>query len=49
MSISRWSATRLSSFNPKGTVFAEYTALANQFKAVNLGQGFPALPVCGLM
>ena len=26
------------------TVFAEFTALANQHQAVNLGQGFPDFP-----
>jgi len=42
-SISTRAASRLLKFDPKGTVFSEYTALANQFKAVNLGQGFPTL------
>lgn len=38
-------AGRLSSISPSGSVFAEYTALAIKWKAVNLGQGFPTLPV----
>ncbi|KAI9104072.1 pyridoxal phosphate-dependent transferase [Phlyctochytrium arcticum] len=38
-------ADRLSSLDPGGTVFAEFTALANKSNAVNLGQGFPTLPV----
>ncbi|TPX38520.1 hypothetical protein SeMB42_g06695 [Synchytrium endobioticum] len=36
---------RLGSLDPGGTVFAEYTALAIKHNAVNLGQGFPTLPV----
>ncbi|KAJ3260815.1 Kynurenine--oxoglutarate transaminase 3 [Boothiomyces macroporosus] len=43
--ISQFSAKRLNSLDPNGTVFAEYTALANKHKAVNLGQGFPTLHV----
>ncbi|KAJ8331186.1 arylformamidase [Batrachochytrium dendrobatidis] len=43
--ISSKAAHRLSSLNPGGTVFAEFTALANKHKAINLGQGFPTLPV----
>lgn len=39
------SADRLKTLNPAGSVFAEYTALANRHQAVNLGQGFPTLPV----
>jgi kynurenine--oxoglutarate transaminase/cysteine-S-conjugate beta-lyase/glutamine--phenylpyruvate transaminase len=39
------SAERLSNLDPNGTVFSHYTALANKHKAVNLGQGFPTLPV----
>lgn len=35
-------ATRVRSFGP--TVFAEYTALAIEHNAVNLGQGFPNFP-----
>jgi len=35
-------AERVRSFG--ATVFAEFTALANQHKAVNLGQGFPDFP-----
>ena len=35
-------ATRVQSFGP--TVFAEYTALAIEHDAVNLGQGFPNFP-----
>ncbi len=35
-------ARRVRSFGT--TVFAEFTALANQVKAVNLGQGFPDFP-----
>jgi len=31
-------AARLKTLNPEGTVFAEFTALANEHKAVNLGQ-----------
>jgi aspartate/methionine/tyrosine aminotransferase len=31
--------------DPGGTVFAEFTALALKHNAVNLGQGFPTLPV----
>ncbi|KAJ3169427.1 Kynurenine--oxoglutarate transaminase 3 [Geranomyces variabilis] len=38
-------AQRLATLDPSGTVFAEFTALANKHGAVNLGQGFPALPV----
>ncbi len=36
------SAARVQGFGP--TVFAEFTALANQVGAVNLGQGFPNFP-----
>jgi kynurenine--oxoglutarate transaminase/cysteine-S-conjugate beta-lyase/glutamine--phenylpyruvate transaminase len=43
--ISNRSAERLSKLDPNGTVFSHYTALANKHKAVNLGQGFPTLPV----
>jgi aspartate/methionine/tyrosine aminotransferase len=43
--ISTRAANRLSCLNPSGSVFAEYTALSNKHKSVNLGQGFPALPV----
>lgn len=43
--ISKKSCLKLQSFDPKGTVFAEYTALANKHSAINLGQGFPSLPV----
>jgi kynurenine--oxoglutarate transaminase/cysteine-S-conjugate beta-lyase/glutamine--phenylpyruvate transaminase len=43
--ISAFSALRLSKLDPKGTVFSEYTALANLHKSTNLGQGFPTLPV----
>lgn len=35
-------ANRIKTFDPSGTVFAEFTALANKHKAINLGQGFPA-------
>ncbi|KAJ3155409.1 hypothetical protein HDU86_004311 [Geranomyces michiganensis] len=38
-------ARRLGTLDPSGTVFAEFTALANKHGAVNLGQGFPTLPV----
>ncbi|KAI8591951.1 pyridoxal phosphate-dependent transferase [Geranomyces variabilis] len=38
-------AQRLATLDPSGTVFAEFTALANKHGAVNLGQGFPAIPV----
>ena len=31
-------AARLTTLNPEGTVFAEFTALANEHKAINLGQ-----------
>ncbi|KAI8920725.1 pyridoxal phosphate-dependent transferase [Entophlyctis helioformis] len=43
--ISAKAASRLATLDPAGTVFAEYTALAIQHGAVNLGQGFPTLPV----
>ncbi|RKO92833.1 pyridoxal phosphate-dependent transferase [Blyttiomyces helicus] len=39
------SADRLSTLDPSGTVFAEFTGLAIEHNAVNLGQGFPTLPV----
>ncbi|KAJ3102000.1 Kynurenine--oxoglutarate transaminase 3 [Phlyctochytrium planicorne] len=39
------SAKRLDTLDKSGTVFAEFTALAIQHNAVNLGQGFPTLPV----
>ncbi|KAI8817180.1 pyridoxal phosphate-dependent transferase [Fimicolochytrium jonesii] len=39
------SADRLSTFDPAGTVFSEFTALAIKHNAVNLGQGFPTFPV----
>lgn len=39
------SAKTLQHFDPAGTVFAEFTGLANEHKAVNLGQGFPTLPL----
>ena len=35
-------AARIRGFG--ATVFAEFTALANQTGAVNLGQGFPKFP-----
>ncbi|TPX57320.1 hypothetical protein PhCBS80983_g03904 [Powellomyces hirtus] len=38
-------ARRLESLDPAGTVFAEFSALALKHGAVNLGQGFPTLPV----
>ncbi|KAJ3060284.1 Kynurenine--oxoglutarate transaminase 3, partial [Quaeritorhiza haematococci] len=38
-------STKLASLDPNGTVFAEFTALAIKNNAVNLGQGFPTLPV----
>lgn len=37
-------AARLKTLNPEGTVFAEFTALANEHKAVNLGQVRKAPP-----
>ena len=43
--ISPRSATRINNFDPNGTVFSHYTALANKFNAINLGQGFPNLPI----
>ncbi|KAL2917600.1 arylformamidase [Polyrhizophydium stewartii] len=43
--ISLKAASRLATLNPAGSVFAEYTALAIKHQAVNLGQGFPTLPV----
>ncbi|KAJ3022489.1 Kynurenine--oxoglutarate transaminase 3 [Thoreauomyces humboldtii] len=43
--VSAKAARRLASLDPRGSVFAEYTALANAHGAVNLGQGFPTLPV----
>jgi aspartate/methionine/tyrosine aminotransferase len=43
--ISTRSAKRLSHLDPNGTVFSYYTALANKHQAINLGQGFPTLPV----
>ncbi|KAJ3216112.1 Kynurenine--oxoglutarate transaminase 3 [Dinochytrium kinnereticum] len=43
--ISAKSAKRLDTLDKSGTVFAEFTALAIQHDAVNLGQGFPTLPV----
>ncbi|KAH6563285.1 hypothetical protein BASA50_002371 [Batrachochytrium salamandrivorans] len=43
--ISSKAASRLGTLNPGGTVFAKFTALANKHKAINLGQGFPTLPV----
>ncbi|KAJ3054649.1 Kynurenine--oxoglutarate transaminase 3 [Rhizophlyctis rosea] len=43
--ISPKSANRLDTLDPSGTVFAEFTALAIKHDAVNLGQGFPTLPV----
>ncbi|KAI9203137.1 pyridoxal phosphate-dependent transferase [Polychytrium aggregatum] len=43
--ISPKSAQRLGALDPNGTVFAEFTALAIKHNAVNLGQGFPTLPV----
>ncbi|KAJ3031124.1 Kynurenine--oxoglutarate transaminase 3 [Rhizophlyctis rosea] len=43
--ISPKAASRLNSLDPSGTVFAEFTALAIKHDAVNLGQGFPTLPV----
>ncbi|KAJ3240722.1 Kynurenine--oxoglutarate transaminase 3 [Chytriomyces hyalinus] len=43
--LSAKSAQRLDYLDKSGTVFAEMTALANKHKAVNLGQGFPTLPV----
>ncbi|TPX69743.1 hypothetical protein SpCBS45565_g02148 [Spizellomyces sp. 'palustris'] len=43
--ISPKSAGRLDSLDQGGTVFAEFTALALVHKAVNLGQGFPTLPI----
>ncbi|KAJ3387116.1 Kynurenine--oxoglutarate transaminase 3 [Entophlyctis sp. JEL0112] len=39
------SAERLAHLDKSGTVFSEMTALAIKHKAVNLGQGFPTLPV----
>lgn len=39
------SAARLDAIDKSGTVFSEMTSLAIQHKAVNLGQGFPTLPV----
>ena len=35
----------MNKLDPSGTVFAEFTALAIKHGAVNLGQGFPTLPV----
>ncbi|KAJ3000295.1 Kynurenine--oxoglutarate transaminase 3 [Globomyces sp. JEL0801] len=43
--ITHRAAQRLSSLDPAGTVFSHYTALAIKHQAVNLGQGFPTLPV----
>ncbi|RKP01780.1 hypothetical protein CXG81DRAFT_25551 [Caulochytrium protostelioides] len=43
--VSRRAAQRLATLDPGGTVFAEFTALANANKAINLGQGFPSLPL----
>ena len=45
MSVSSKLAQRLKPFHLKTNVFAEHTALATQHAAVNLGQGFPALPI----
>ncbi|KAJ3316641.1 Kynurenine--oxoglutarate transaminase 3 [Blyttiomyces sp. JEL0837] len=39
------SPKRLDTLDKSGTVFAEMTALAIKHQAVNLGQGFPTLPV----
>lgn len=36
---------KLEDFDPKGTVFAEFTQLSKDFNSVNLGQGFPNFPV----
>ncbi|KAI8848089.1 pyridoxal phosphate-dependent transferase [Chytridium lagenaria] len=44
-SAKRISPKRLDTLDKSGTVFAEFTALAIQHDAVNLGQGFPTLPV----
>lgn len=43
--LSKYAAARLSKLDPRGTVFSEYTALSNEYKSINLGQGFPTLPV----
>jgi len=37
--MSQYSSRRISGFSE--TVFSKYTALANQYQAINLGQGFP--------
>ncbi|KCV70935.1 hypothetical protein H696_01883 [Fonticula alba] len=42
-------ADRVRTFDPRGSVFAEFTALANAHSAVNLGQGFPNLPLPGFL
>ncbi|KAJ3101802.1 Kynurenine--oxoglutarate transaminase 3 [Physocladia obscura] len=43
--VSTKSSSRLDHLDKSGTVFAEMTTLANTHKAINLGQGFPTLPV----
>ncbi|KAI8801065.1 pyridoxal phosphate-dependent transferase [Cladochytrium replicatum] len=43
--LARQSAPRLLKLDPTGTVFSEFTKLAIKHSAVNLGQGFPTLPV----
>ncbi|KAI8607911.1 pyridoxal phosphate-dependent transferase [Chytriomyces sp. MP71] len=43
--VSTKSAKRLDHLDKSGTVFAEMTGLAIKHNAVNLGQGFPTLPV----
>ncbi|TPX36382.1 hypothetical protein SmJEL517_g01450 [Synchytrium microbalum] len=45
MAISQKSSAKILALDAGGTVFAEYTGLAVKHNAINLGQGFPTLPV----